>query len=879
MPLPSPNLDDRGFRDLLRDAIHQMDQSCSSWTDRSPSDPGMVLLELFAHLTEVMNFRLNRVPEKAYIEFLRLLDVRLDPPIAAAVSLTFSLARSQESDVEIPEGTKITSSRSRRDSLPPIFITRRSNKISAGKTSVDVNAFHCEQVTAEAVGEGSGLPGLIVVLKKSPVIARSGQGNENDKDLLVVIEAEVGELDERIPAIKHEGKTYIIWKEVKNFSNLEGSKSRVYMVDRIGGTITFSPSVSGFNNSHFTFEAGSKDNNEFSNESAQKPKALAAVPGRGKKILVWYTVGGGEAGNVGENTLVTLKSPLAGIKVNNKKRAFGGKNVESLDNAMIRGPLEFNTLQRAVTAKDFELLAVSCSGAVARAKAFTARDLWMHAAHGSATVLLVPDMPKELSVDGRVKIGEIKKQEEAIDIQSIRNEINERRPIGTHYSAEWASYKEVQIQARVVVHREEDRNTLEKRVLSRIYNSISPIPLENKSFGWEFGRALHVSHVYDIILSEPGISYVDNVKLLVKNVPDSNVRVIAADKFQPDTWYAATQKSALFRSMDNGSGWERVGYFPGEKVNLVNCHSSVPGLISVVSSEDSDSNKCHVYISRTCGENWRFVAHVDFEINDMAWISRDDNPILLIATDVGLYELNINREKTSPVQILVDPKQQDLGFYAIEVIKNNFGVDHVAVAARSSKGVFFSNDNAQPNSFKNIGLINKDVRVLSVQYEGPRIFLWAGLAAPSPNSKGEGCMSCEITQGIGLTIHWNVYENWEGGSCNGIAFIESIVYVATFRSGVLSLDSTKRDSKWVIPDIESNVPLRDIGRFEKIRTIATGIKSQTIMVGGDLGVYVDYNDNEKFNKCSNKEFSDTVTLPPTWLFCSGEHNIVVVKDA
>lgn len=57
----------------------------AEWTDLSPGDPGMVILELFAHLTEIMIYRLNRLPEKAYIEFLRLLGVRLQPPRATAI--------------------------------------------------------------------------------------------------------------------------------------------------------------------------------------------------------------------------------------------------------------------------------------------------------------------------------------------------------------------------------------------------------------------------------------------------------------------------------------------------------------------------------------------------------------------------------------------------------------------------------------------------------------------------------------------------------------------------------------------------------------------------------------------------------------------------
>src|SRR5215475_14820191 len=101
MPLKPPNLDDRNFQQLLKQAESVIRQHSPQWTDLSPSDPGIVLLEAFAHLTEVMIYRLNRLPEKAYVEFLRLIGVKLYPPSAATVSLRFSLSRPQNTTVEI----------------------------------------------------------------------------------------------------------------------------------------------------------------------------------------------------------------------------------------------------------------------------------------------------------------------------------------------------------------------------------------------------------------------------------------------------------------------------------------------------------------------------------------------------------------------------------------------------------------------------------------------------------------------------------------------------------------------------------------------------------------------------------------------------------
>jgi predicted phage baseplate assembly protein len=93
MPIPAPNLDDRTFADLVEEAQRIVRQRTPDWTDLTPSDPGVVLIELFAHLTDVMLYRLNRLPEKAYVEFLRLIGVDLLPPGSARATLEFTTER------------------------------------------------------------------------------------------------------------------------------------------------------------------------------------------------------------------------------------------------------------------------------------------------------------------------------------------------------------------------------------------------------------------------------------------------------------------------------------------------------------------------------------------------------------------------------------------------------------------------------------------------------------------------------------------------------------------------------------------------------------------------------------------------------------------
>jgi hypothetical protein len=73
MPVQLPNLDDRTYPDLVEEARRLIITYDREWTDHNPSDPGITLLELFAYLTEILLYRLNRVTEASTRKFLRLL--------------------------------------------------------------------------------------------------------------------------------------------------------------------------------------------------------------------------------------------------------------------------------------------------------------------------------------------------------------------------------------------------------------------------------------------------------------------------------------------------------------------------------------------------------------------------------------------------------------------------------------------------------------------------------------------------------------------------------------------------------------------------------------------------------------------------------------
>ena len=74
MPIQVPSLDDRTFADLVDEALCLIPTYAPEWTNHNPSDPGITLVELFAYLTEMLLYRLDRVTDANMLAFVKLLN-------------------------------------------------------------------------------------------------------------------------------------------------------------------------------------------------------------------------------------------------------------------------------------------------------------------------------------------------------------------------------------------------------------------------------------------------------------------------------------------------------------------------------------------------------------------------------------------------------------------------------------------------------------------------------------------------------------------------------------------------------------------------------------------------------------------------------------
>jgi hypothetical protein len=273
-----------------------------------------------------------------------------------------------------------------------------------------------------------------------------------------------------------------------------------------------------------------------------------------------------------------------------------------------------------------------------------------------------------------------------------------------------------------------------------------------------------------------------------------------------------------------------------------------------------------------------------FQVNELAWILRNGTPVLLLATDVGLYEIVV-QPGAAPVQVQVDPQlPAERGFYAVATHTATSGIVTVAVAAQSLGGVYLSVEGGAARTFrkKSVNLpANEDIRVLEIEDSSPNAYVWAGAAAQEGNA-GSGCYRWQLRGVQDPPEGWVGYnKGWQGGSCRALAFQQKQIFAATHRSGILRLDASQQEkAEWQAPSVTCGLPMRDPGRFLPIDVVAARPQgdSPLLMAGSAAGVHCTTDLGRTYTPTAPAEFIEKVTLPATWLFVSGDHLLTVKSE-
>ena len=193
-----------------------------------------------------------------------------------------------------------------------------------------VAASNALTVENEIIGRGDGRPGQSYLLA--------------NRNLLP------GTLSIAMQESSDPAETLVDWQEIPSLDTA-GPLDSVYELDAEAGAVQFG------------------DGGQNAETGARGGRIPPLVPQQGEIVALTYRWGGGKAGEVATGTVTSLETAIAGVdKVVNVVPARGGRDAETLAHAKLRARKELSTRSRAVTADDFEWIALRTPGVrVARA--------------------------------------------------------------------------------------------------------------------------------------------------------------------------------------------------------------------------------------------------------------------------------------------------------------------------------------------------------------------------------------------------------------------------------------------------------------------------------------------------------------------------------
>ncbi|MCA9595095.1 MAG: putative baseplate assembly protein [Myxococcales bacterium] len=350
-------------------------------------------------------------------------------------------------------------------SEPPKIDTVRLNS---------VDALAVTSITAEALGGSTGLPFQRFVLANAPVRPMSLE--------LVVNETTEG------------GGASEEWQEVDDLF-AAGADDRVFQVLYATGEVLFGDGHYG---------------------KIPPPDDGSAPEGNIKALR--YQFGGGVTGNVGAETLTTVLSgtpPLPSMDATNVLPARGGADEEPLALGLARAPAVVRSRYRAVTARDFEALAMETPSArVARAHTLPntrpGRDPGR--SPGTVTVVLVPQVPFEESIFAPIGLP-------SVVARAVLAYLDARRLVTTPVFVDAAKFRRIRVDVTLVVDPRVSLTATRAGAMDSLHRFFHALVGGEDGFGWPFGGAVFHSRVSQRLFQVEGVLRVDGLELSLDDGP------------------------------------------------------------------------------------------------------------------------------------------------------------------------------------------------------------------------------------------------------------------------------------------------------------------------------------------------------------------------
>lgn len=330
--LPIISYTSKDYESFRDDMLELITTKCPEWTDTSSSDFGVVLIELFAYIADILSFYQDRMANEAFlptatqrksvINLCKLIDYELTPALSSLVTLTFTATTATTLSMGFQVSTEATDTEE-----AVIFETAATLSCTSSGTFSTI-AIQGYSVNNELLGVSNGTELQSYKLDYPGVSYITSITAENLMESSLQLSVD-------------EGYGAELWTEVDNFLDSDAADKVYYTeVDESDYlTVYFGDNVKG------------------------------RIPLNGSTITANYRVGGGAIGNVGSDTITVLIDTDSAItSVTNASLAYGGADEESIAEAKEDGPASIRVLDRGVTLEDFKVLSEGYPG-VAKAVA------------------------------------------------------------------------------------------------------------------------------------------------------------------------------------------------------------------------------------------------------------------------------------------------------------------------------------------------------------------------------------------------------------------------------------------------------------------------------------------------------------------------------
>jgi len=400
------NYTNKDYEAVRAELVQRIPTVTDRWTDFNESDLGMVLLELFCGLGDMLLFYLDNQANEAYLPTARqrqnvinltnLVNYRLDLPVAATTTLYFRLGAPLPGALHIPRHTRCRGTTHQGD---VDFVTAKELVIDAG--DVDGMVGGVQGIPAEETFETDGAADQEFHLAARDIAQDS-------------VEVWVG-------GVK--------WQEVRTFYESTPSDTHYILT-----TDALDETWLTIGDGHY-----------------------GLLPPAGQTVTVKYLRTLGAGGNLGKGVVTTpldavyFEGEQVKLSVANIQVASNGNAREPLDHARRQAPAELASLWRAVTKADYVALAEGFPG-VAKAQILDVNDcIQMDYYH--VCVVIAPDgggLPSQLLKD------------------EVLAFLNERKLLTVIVHVKDPVYIPVDIDAEVHVFREYDRYEVLDAVLAKV---------------------------------------------------------------------------------------------------------------------------------------------------------------------------------------------------------------------------------------------------------------------------------------------------------------------------------------------------------------------------------------------------------------------------